>query len=159
MKLLIAVTIICLSISFIMNTGKTLAGLKRGMVLFINILPAMLTIMIIISIALYLTPREDLVRYFGGDSGILGYVSAAVIGSISLIPGIVAYPLASMLIKSGVSYSVIAVFITTLTMVGIITLPMEARYFGIKTALMRNGLSFIGAIIIGIAISVLWNIL
>jgi uncharacterized membrane protein YraQ (UPF0718 family) len=159
MKILIAITTICLSISFIMNTGKTLAGLKKGMMLFINILPAMLTVIIIISIALYLTPREDLVRYFGGDSGILGYAFAALIGSISLIPGIIAYPLAGMLIKSGVSYSVIAVFITTLTMVGIITIPMEARYFGFKTALMRNGLSFIGAVIIGIAISVLWNIL
>jgi uncharacterized membrane protein YraQ (UPF0718 family) len=159
MKILIAITTICLSISFIMNTGKTLAGLKKGMMLFINILPAMLTVMIIISIALYLTPREDLVRYFGGGSGIMGYAFAALIGSISLIPGIVAYPLAGMLIKSGVSYSVIAVFITTLTMVGVITIPMEARYFGLKTALLRNALSFCGAILIGIAISLIWNIL
>jgi uncharacterized membrane protein YraQ (UPF0718 family) len=159
MKILIAITIICLSISFIINTGKTLAGLKKGMMLFINILPAMLAVMIFISIALYLTPREDLVRYFGSGSGFLGYAFAALIGSISLIPGIVAYPLAGMLIKSGVSYSVIAVFITTLTMVGIITIPMEARYFGLKTALLRNALSFCGAIIIGIAISLIWNIL
>ncbi|OHD66019.1 MAG: hypothetical protein A2176_09640 [Spirochaetes bacterium RBG_13_51_14] len=159
MKILIAITIICLFLSFIKNRGKTLSGIKRGATLFINLLPAMLSVIILISIALYLTPREELIRHFGNNTGIAGYVFAALLGSISLIPGIIAYPMAGMLIKSGVSYSVIAVFITTLTMVGIITIPMEARYFGYKTALLRNGLSFCGAIIIGIAISVLWDIL
>ena len=51
------------------------------------------------------------------------------------------------------------VIIPTLTMVGIITLPIEARYFGLKTALMRNALSFCGAIIIGMVISLIWNVL
>jgi uncharacterized membrane protein YraQ (UPF0718 family) len=159
MKILIAITIICLLLSLLKDRRKTITGLRRGMTLFVNILPAMLTVLIIVSIALYLTPRETLVRYLGNNSGTAGYAIAALLGSISLIPGIIAYPMAGMLIQSGVSYSVIAVFITTLTMVGIITIPMEARYFGIKTAIMRNVLSFCGAIIIGIAISLLWNIL
>lgn len=159
MKLLIAITIMSLLVSLAANRGKTFAAIKRGATLFINILPAMLSVIILVSIALYVTPQEDLIRYFGNDSGIAGYAFAALLGSISLIPGIIAYPMAAMLIQNGVSYSVIAVFITTLMMVGIITIPMEARYFGMKTAIMRNVLSFCGAIIIGIAISVLWNIL
>jgi uncharacterized membrane protein YraQ (UPF0718 family) len=159
MKILIAITIICLVLSLLKDRGRTLAGIRKGMTLFASLLPAILTVVIIVSIVLYLTPREDLIRYFGNDSGIAGYAFAALLGSISLIPGIIAYPMAGMLIQNGVSYSVIAVFITTLTMVGIITIPMEARYFGLKTALMRNALSFCGAIIIGMAISLIWNVL
>ena len=66
-----------------------------------------------------------------------------------------AYPLAGILVKSGVSYSVIAVFITTLMMVGILTLPLEAKYFGLKTAIIRNALYFVGAIIIGLIIGLI----
>jgi hypothetical protein len=35
-------------------------------------------------------------------------------------------------------------------MVGVVTLPLEIKYFGKKTAIMRNILNLIAAIIIGI---------
>jgi hypothetical protein len=44
---------------------------------------------------------------------------------------------------------VVAVFVTSLIMVGFVTLPLEIRYFGKKAALLRNALSLIAAIIIG----------
>jgi uncharacterized membrane protein YraQ (UPF0718 family) len=62
-----------------------------------------------------------------------------------------------VLIKNGASYPVIAVFITTLMMVGIVTLPLEKKFFGSKVAFTRNLLSFIGALIIGLAIAFLWS--
>ena len=37
----------------------------------------------------------------------------------------------------------IAVFISTLTTVGIVTLPLEIRYLGEKVALLRNILAFL----------------
>ena len=85
----------------------------------------------------------------GKGSGIEGWAIAALLGSVALIPGFIAYPLCSILIKSGVAYTTIAVFITTLTMVGIVTLPLEAKFFGWKTSIIRNTLSFIAALLIG----------
>ena len=108
---------------------------------------------------MFFTPKEFLIKWLGKDSGALGMVIAAVIGSISLIPGFIAYPLGAILIQNGVTYSVIAVFITTLMMVGIVTLPLESKFFGWNAAITRNVLSFIGAIIIGISIGLLWKIL
>ncbi|MCK7472282.1 MAG: hypothetical protein MZU95_17125 [Desulfomicrobium escambiense] len=64
----------------------------------------------------------------GKGSGIEGWAIAALLGSVALIPGFIAYPLCGILIKSGVAYTTIAVFITTLTMVGIVTLPLEAEF-------------------------------
>jgi uncharacterized membrane protein YraQ (UPF0718 family) len=60
-----------------------------------------------------------------------------------------------MLIKQGASYTVVATFMTTLMMVGIVTLPLEIRYFGKKVAILRNALNFIIAIIIGLLVGLM----
>ncbi len=148
-------TSIAVIISFIADRDKTKKGIIKGMKMFLGILPALLNILALVSIVLFFIPNETLVKWLGKDSGILGVITAAVIGSIALIPGFIAFPLAAILLKSGVGYGVLAVFITTLMMVGVLTLPLEAKYFGMKTALVRNGLSFIGAIIIGLLIGLI----
>jgi uncharacterized membrane protein YraQ (UPF0718 family) len=99
--------------------------------------------------------QETLARYLGSESGFFAVVIAAIIGSIALIPGAVAYPLSSALVQNGVSYTVIGVFITTLMMVGILTFPVEKKYFGFRISLLRNALSFLGALAMGTVIGVL----
>ena len=145
-------------ISFLYNRKKTVNGIKKGLKMFINLVPSILTVLILVSIMLYLVPQETIIRILGKDAGILSRFAAAAVGSISLIPGFIAYPLCGILVKSGVSYSVIAVFITTLMMVGILTLPLEKKYFGLEAAVMRNILSLAGALLIGLFISLMWSI-
>jgi uncharacterized membrane protein YraQ (UPF0718 family) len=124
-------------------------GIKKGLTMFLNLLPLLLLMLALISVVLFLIPNETLIRYMGKGSGIEGWAIAALLGSVALIPGFIAYPLCGILIKSGVAYTTIAVFITTLTMVGIITLPLEAKFFGWKTSIIRNTFSFIAALLIG----------
>jgi len=145
--------------SFLADRNKTLFGLKKGFIMFFRIFPALLSLIIILSIILYIIPQESFTKYFGQDSGILAYTFAAIIGSITLMPAFIAYPICGFLIQNGVSYPIIAVFITTLMMVGILTIPIEKKYFGLKITLVRNGLSFVGALIIGLMIGFLWYIL
>jgi uncharacterized membrane protein YraQ (UPF0718 family) len=159
MNILIFITLIGLLSSFLFDKKKTFEGIKKGITMFLKILPALLSVIIIISVVLYLTPKEVFLKYFGTDSGAMGYVFAALIGSITLIPGFIAYPVCGFLIKNGVSYPVIAVFVTTLMMVGIVTIPIEKKYFGLKVTLMRNVLSFFGALVVGLLIGILWNVL
>ena len=125
-------------------------GIRKGSLMFLGILPAMLTVLIFVSLFVYLVPNKLLIELLGAKSGWFGVMLAATLGSIALIPGFVAFPLAKILLEKNVSYMVIAVFITTLLMVGILTLPIEFNYFGKRAAIMRNVLSFIGAIIIGL---------
>ena len=80
-------------------------------------------------------------------------VSEAGVGSVALIPGFIAYPLCGILIKSGVAYSVIAFFITTLMMTGFTTLPVEAKFFGWRTSIIRNLFSLVAALFIGLLMS------
>ncbi len=143
-------TVLALLLSFLADRDKTLAGLKKGAGMFLNILPAMLGVLILVSVFLYLVPASLMTAWLGKGTGWTGIVSAAVLGSISLIPGFIAFPLGAILLHSGVSFQVIAVFITTLMMVGFLTLPLEAKYFGWRVSLLRNALSFAGALLVGL---------
>ena len=154
MAILIVITSAALIISAISDYKKTLQGIKKGLKMFIGILPVILSVLLLVSMFLYIVPEKVLISWLGKNSGINGIAVAALIGSISLIPGIIAYPLSAILLKNGVSYHVLAVFITTLMMVGILTLPIEAKYFGMRTSILRNLLSFIGAVIVGVLIGV-----
>lgn len=159
MTVLIIISVVALLFSFIFDKYKTINGIKKGIFLFLKILPTLLSIIITISIVLFLTPDEFLLNYLGNEAGISGYIFAALIGSISLIPGFIAYPLAGILMQNGVGYPVIAVFITTLMMVGILTIPLEKKYFGLKVTIVRNILNFIGALIVGSLIGIFWSLL
>lgn len=158
MLFLIALTVICLILSFIFNKEKTYSGIKKGMLHLFKILPVFLTVLIIISIVLFFTPDETLSDNLFREKGITGYVIAVTIGSVFPIPGFVAFPLAGMLVSSGVSYQIIAVLITTLLMTSNLTIPIEKRYFGMKITLIRNSLNLIGAVLVGLLIDILWNL-
>jgi len=138
--------------SFVLDKKKTLKGLKKGFFMFKNIFVPFVNILILISLVLYLVPVEIISNYLGPDSGPTGLLSAALVGSITLIPGFISYPIAASLISQGASYTVVATFMTTLMMVGVVTFPLEAKYFGRRVALVRNILNFFAAIVIGLVV-------
>ena len=150
MKLLSIFTGLCLIVSLIVNRQKTWAGVKKGALMFLRLLPTLVLMLALVSVVLYLIPEEKLSKYMGEGSGIAGWVTAALFGSVALIPGFIAYPLCGILIKSGVAYSVIAVFITILMMTGFLTLPVEARFFGWRVSILRNLVSLVAALLIGL---------
>ena len=141
---------IILLLSFILDKEKTVLGLKKGGKMLFNIFHPFLNILILISIVFFFIPDSLIVQYLGANSGWYGFGIAASIGSITLIPGFISYPLAATLLKQGATYAVVAVFMTTMLMVGVVTLPLEIKYFGKKAAIVRNVLNLIAAIIIGI---------
>lgn len=145
-----------LLLSFIRDRKKTKNALKKAWKSFENILPQFLSILVIIGLTLAVLSPEAISKLLGQQSGWYGMVAAAVIGAITLIPGFVAFPLAAALLKNGAGYMQIAVFISSLMMVGIVTMPVEIKYFGTKAAITRNALgfafSFIVAIVIGVVL-------
>ncbi len=122
----IAVSIILTLVSFFLDKEKTILGLKKGLKMFKGIAIPFLNILILVSLALYLVPQSAIIKYLGANSGIMGLLLAAVVGSITLIPGPISYPIAAILIKQGASYMTVATLMTTLMMVGVVTFPLEA---------------------------------
>jgi len=151
----IAVAIILSLISFFLDKNKTILGFKKGLKMFKGIAIPFLNILILVSLALYFIPQSSIIKYLGAGSGMLGLAIAAIVGSITLIPGFISYPIAAALVKQGASYTTVATFMTTLMMVGVVTFPLEARYLGKRVAALRNILNFIAAIIIGLLIGLI----
>ena len=129
---------------------KTIGALRIAVRRFVNILPAFLMMLILVSIVLFLIPDEVIIRYLGTDAQYLAVLSAAGLGSIILMPGFIAFPLAGVLLEKGVLYMVLSAFTTTLMMVGVLTYPVEKAYLGIKVTIIRNVISFFIALVIAI---------
>jgi len=150
MRYLYIVTVIAMVFSLIADWRRTLKAIKIAIKRFINILPAFLIMLILVSIVLFLVPDKVISRYIGSDNKLISTVLASLFGSITLMPGFIAFPLCGILLKKGVSYMVLSAFTTTLMMVGVLTYPVEKEYFGIKVTIIRNTISFLIAIVIAI---------
>ena len=145
MIVLLAITAGALGFSLLADRRKTLAGVRKGLTMFVSILPALAGVLAGVSLLLAAVTPEMLRDVLGG-SGPIPFVVALLVGSIALMPGFIAYPLAGVLRANGASSPVLAAFITTLMMVGVVTLPIEARFLGWRVALWRNALAFVGAV-------------
>lgn len=140
----------CLIGAFIKDRAKTKQSLKVAVKSFFRILPTVLIIIILIGLLLGFVPQTQISKVIGKHAGFGGVLVVALLGAILHIPSLISFPLAASLLKSGASVTPVAVFITTLTMIGMVTLPLEIKELGKKMALLRNGISFVIAIIIGI---------
>lgn len=140
----------CLIGAFIKDRAKTKQSLKVAVKSFFYILPTVLIIIIFIGLLLGFVPQSQISKIVGEQAGSGGVLVVALLGAILHIPSLISFPLAATLLKTGASVTLVAVFITTLTMIGIVTLPLEIKELGKKMALLRNGISFVIAIIIGI---------
>jgi uncharacterized membrane protein YraQ (UPF0718 family) len=147
---MVIITVGAIFASLYFDRARTWTGIRKGVRMFLGILPDLLIVLVAAAVLLAFAHESLIVRMLGKESGAAGIATAAIIGSVALVPGFIAFPLAAVLHRSGVSLDVIAVFITTLMMVGIVTLPIERKYFGWKIALYRNGLSLAGAIAVGL---------
>ncbi len=144
--------LIVLIISFYNNKEKTKKALKKALMKGINLAPQLILIIIVIGFIFAFLPPELIKDYLGGDSNIIQVLASAIFGAIMMIPSLIALPLAGSLIEGGASYTPVAAFITTLTMVGFVTIPIELKELGKKITIYRNILAMIFAVIIAIII-------
>lgn len=150
MYFLYLITATAMLISFVKNRDKTFKAIKISIKRFINILPAFLIMLILVSIILFLVPDKTISKYLGNDNKLLGVIFASLSGSVTLMPGFIAFPLCGILLKKGVPYMVLSAFTTTLMMVGVLTYPIEKEYFGMKVTVIRNIISFFISIIVAL---------
>lgn len=133
--------------SFVADRRRTRSAVVRGLKMLWGIAPLLVGVVALLSLVLAAVTPAMLQHLLSG-SGPLPFFTALGIGSIALIPGFIAYPLAALLRQSGASTPVLAAFITSLMMVGVVTLPVEAKFFGWRVSLLRNGLALVGALLV-----------
>ena len=157
MYYLYIITGLAVLISVIVSREKTLEAVRIAAKRFVNILPAFLIMIILVSIVLFLIPDKVISDYLGANNKFIGVLLASFIGSVTLMPGFIAFPLCGILLKKEVLYMVLAAFTTTLMTVGVLTYPIEKEYFGIKVTIIRNVSSLFIALIVAVMIGIFFG--
>lgn len=136
--LLYLAAFVLLLVSYAKDKGKTRKALMKAWKSFENLMPQFLVILLVIGFLLAAVGPETITRLLGQNSGWVGMGMAALIGSVTLIPGFVAFPLTAALYEHGGGLVQLAVFVSTLMGVGVVTLPVEMGIFGLRVSLARN---------------------
>lgn len=149
------IAIVLTIISLVKDKKKTFEAMKKSKGMMGSLIGEIVGIIFLIGLVLTFIPPESIEKVLGTSNVLFSTVLAAVVGSVTLIPAFVAFPLVGSFISIGASIIPAVAFLTTLTMVGIVTFPLEKKEFGTKFALTRNILSFGFAIIIALGMGVI----
>jgi uncharacterized membrane protein YraQ (UPF0718 family) len=148
-------TIAFLGFSFVKDRTKTKQALKMALGMGRGMLASILSIIFAIGLILTIIPPEKIAVFLSGRSVLLATIGGALLGTITLVPAFIAFPLVGTLVGAGVSVVPSVAFLTTLTMVGVVTFPLENKEFGAKFTAVRNSLSFIFSIVIALVMGVI----
>lgn len=144
-----------LVLSLVKSRKKTLMAFKVAGKAALKLAPSLIAIIGLVGLILGFLPPETISRLVGSEAGYTATLMAALIGAVTMIPSLIAFPLAGSLIRSGATVMTASAFITTLVMVGMVTAPMEAKILGRRFTLLRNGFGFISALLIAAIMGVI----
>ncbi|MBT1247084.1 MULTISPECIES: permease [unclassified Thermosipho (in: thermotogales)] len=153
--ILIILAVLFLSWSTFKSREKTKESLILSKNLLIKTFIEIIGVMALVGLVLAILPPELIKQLLGNSNEFLSTLYGAIIGALTIIPAFIAFPLSKSLYQSGANLTAIAAFITTLTMVGFATIPIETKYFGKKFTLHRLWLSFVAAILIASGMAVI----
>lgn len=145
-----SIVVLLLIISFVKDRKKTVEAIKIGMISLLKLMPVLISITLMIGLLMGFVSPDMISKVIGENSGFKGVITSSLFGSVLHIPSIVAFPLSASLIERGASIMSVAAFITTLTMIGFVTLPLEIKELGKRFALLRTTFSFVAAICVAI---------
>jgi len=122
-------------------------NLRKTGKMLLQIFPNILAIVLLSGLIIEFVPMNRLSEFLGGGLFSDGLVGAGI-GSISIGNPLVSYVLGGEFLDQGVSLMAVTALLVSWVTVGSIQLPAEIQTFGTRFAVLRNGLSFLFALII-----------
>jgi len=111
------------------------SALKFSKNIFIQILPVILIIFLLMSLTNYFLQPKILVKYIGKNSGLKGWIISIIAGILSTGPIYMWYPLLNDLQKHGMRSGLISAFLYNRA-VKIPLIPLLVVYFGLVYTLI-----------------------
>ena len=136
------------------SAEKTRKSLEIAGKSFVKMIPLLATIFALVGLFEQFISPAWIETRFGADAGLTALLTGGGLGSIAIGPPLAAFPLAGTLLDNGAWPAAVATFIVAWISVGIVTMPFEAEVFGIRFTLLRNGLTFVSALLIGLCIGI-----
>lgn len=152
-------TAILFLISYKKDKDNSKKAFLKGLKSIESILPQFLGIILVVGLTLAILNPEAISKIIGENSGIKGIALSAILGSIAMMPTFVAFSTGDMLLKSGAGMAQVTALISTLTLIGVITIPLESKYIGKRATFYRNVFAFIFSFIVAFFVEMLVKIL
>ncbi|KKY00526.1 MULTISPECIES: permease [Paraclostridium] len=139
---------ICILI-YLYNIGigfKIFSTTFSSLIQMLSILPP---VMILLSLLDIWVPKKYFIKYMGDSSGIKGIFITFLIAFFSAGPMYAAFPFTAILMKKGVKFSNIIIFLNAWCVTKFSTLLFEMGALGYKFTILRLVIDIPGVIIIG----------
>ena len=133
---------------------ETLNTAGSSILQMLSVLPP---IMIMLGLMDVWIPREQLMKYMGNKSGIIGVILAMLIGSIAAGPMYASFPFTAVLIKKGAKFSNIITFMNSWCLIKVSTLLFEFSALGYKFTLVRLLIDIPGILIMSYLVNLLMS--
>jgi len=130
-----------------MQKERLQTSLRKTARTFINLLPIIIGMLLLTSLAVTVFPENISADLFGGSDA-LGALIGASVGSVAAGHPLTSYLLGGEFLKSGVSLVAVTALIVSWVTVGIVQLPAEALMLGTRFAIYRNVICFFSAVAI-----------
>jgi len=128
---------------------------KKSIKVFVQNSLRIYAIFVIIAILQKFISPQAMSSFLLKFSGLKGIIIGALTGSIMMGPAATSYPLGQYLLNNSASYAVVAAFLFTWVGIGVISIPYEFKFLGKKFTLLRNGFTFVAAILIALIVGAL----
>ena len=144
---LIFLVVLILVTVFERNTGiKAFNSTKDSFLQMLSVLPP---IMILLGLMDEWVSRESMMKYMGDDSGIMGIAISITFAAFAAGPMYAAFPFTAVLLKKGVKFTNVIIFMNAWCVIKISTLLFEISSLGYKFTFYRLLIDFVGVIAMG----------
>lgn len=143
------VSLIFLLIIFMFNNKVAINSFNSAKYSMFQMLSVLPPIMILLGLMDVWIPKEVLIKYMGENSGALGVFLSIMIGSLAAGPMYAAFPFTIVLMKKGVKFRNIIIFMNAWCVTKVSTLLFEFSALGIKFTVARLFIDIPGVILMG----------
>lgn len=151
-EIYLAVALGALALSALRDRSKTRDALIAMGKIALQVLPVLFFIFVLMGTLEAFVSRDTIAHLLGAGKGLGGVLLAEAVGCFALIQPAAVFPFSGYLLQNGAGYASIAGFVLTAILIGISTLALEAKLFGIRFTAARNLLTFAAVFLIAIII-------
>jgi uncharacterized membrane protein YraQ (UPF0718 family) len=146
----LAVAFILLILSAVKDINKTKQALKTSGKVALTVFPVLFLIFVLMGVVSAFVSKETIASWLGSSSGVTGILIGEAVGVYALIEPAAVFPFAGILHDRGASYAAVLGFVMTAILIGVSTLPLEIKVFGKRFTIVRNVLTFVFVLLIGL---------
>ncbi len=126
-----------------------LEGLHASGRSMLSLLPILLVVFVLTGFVEVLLPRELVARWLSDEAGPRGLAVALVAGALTPGGGPVGLPLAAALLRAGAGVGVLVTYLTSMSLLSFVRVPMELGIYGARLTALRMASSLVLPLIAG----------